>query len=219
MTGNSLYTLDPEQAEAASSAGAVVSINGQDYTTDTTYGLKDWAGSALPTVYGALRTGLQWKGLSLDLLMTYSLGGKVYDSSYQSLMSTYASSASALHEDILHSWDGTPEGMTETSANRIDPNGIPVIDHNLSTYNNATSDRWLTNASYLVMKNITLSYELPRRLVQSWGLQGLTVSAGVENAFTLTARQGLNPQYSFSGEQDATYTKARIFNIGATLKF
>lgn len=219
MTGNSLYTLDPEQAEAASSAGALVSINGQDYTTDTTYGLKDWAGSALPTVYGALRTGLQWKGLSLDLLMTYSLGGKVYDSSYQSLMSTYASSASALHEDILHSWDGTPEGMTETSANRIDPNGIPVIDHNLSTYNNATSDRWLTNASYLVMKNITLSYELPRRLVQSWGLQGLTVSAGVENAFTLTARQGLNPQYSFSGEQDATYTTARIFNIGATLKF
>lgn len=66
-----------------------ISINGQDYTTDTTYGLKDWAGSALPTVYGALRIGLQWKGLSLDLLMTYSLGGKVYDSSYQSLMSTY----------------------------------------------------------------------------------------------------------------------------------
>lgn len=134
-------------------------------------------------------------------------------------MSTYASSASALHEDILRSWDGTPEGMTETSANRIDPNGIPVIDHNLSTYNNATSDRWLTDASYLVMKNITLSYELPRRLVQSWGLQGLTISAGVENAFTLTARQGLNPQYSFSGGQDATYTTAHIFNIGATLKF
>lgn len=219
MTGNSLYTIDPEQTSNASAAGKLVTINGKDYTTDTTYGLRDWAGSALPKVYGSVHTGLDWKGLSLNILMTYSLGGKVYDSSYQSLMSTAASSASALHQDILKSWDGIPEGMTETSANRIDPNGTPIIDHNLSSYNNATSDRWLTNASYLVMKNITLSYQLPQNLVRSWGLQGITLNAGVENAFTITARQGLNPQYSFDGGQDATYTTARIFNIGATLKF
>jgi hypothetical protein len=151
--------------------------------------------------------------------MTYSLGGKVMDTSYYSLMSTSGNSAEALHEDILKSWNGIPEGMTATSANRIDPNGIPVIDHNLSTYNNAMSDRWLTSASYLVMKNITLSYELPKLMVRNWGLQGVTVNAGVENAFTITARQGLNPQYGFSGTQDATYTTARIFNVGATVKF
>lgn len=219
MTGNSLYTIDPEQTEAASAAGALVTINGTDYTTDTTYGLRDWAGSALPKVYGSIRTGVSWKGLALNVLMTYSLGGKVYDSSYQNLMSTYASSAQALHEDILNSWNGIPEGMTETSANRIDPDGTPIIDHNLSTYNNATSDRWLTSASYLVMKNITLSYQLPKSIVKSWKIQDIILNAGVENAFTLTARQGLNPQYSFTGLQDATYTTARIFNIGATIKF
>jgi hypothetical protein len=109
--------------------------------------------------------------------------------------------------------------MTETSANRIDPNGTPVIDHNLSSYNNAVSDRWLTNASYLVMKNITLTYNLPRNIVRSWGLTGVSVNAGIENAFTVTARKGLNPQYSFSGTQDATYTTARIFNVGATVRF
>lgn len=160
MTGNSLYTLsdDAETIQAAQTAGKVVSINGKDYTTDTTYGKKDWAGTALPDIYGSIHTGLDWKGLSLNVLMTYSLGGKVYDSSYASLMSTAASSASAQHTDLLKSWSGVPAGMTETSANRIDPNGIPVIDHNLSKYNNDTSDRWLTSASYLVMKNITLSY-------------------------------------------------------------
>ncbi len=219
MTGNSLYTIDPDQVDAASAAGALVTINGTNYTTDTTYGLRDWAGSALPKVYGSFHTGVTWKDLTLNVLMTYSLGGKVYDSGYRSLMATSASSASALHEDILKSWSGVPDGMTETSANRIDPDGIPVIDHNLSTYNNAHSDRWLTSASYLVMKNITLSYRLPRNLTRSWGMQDIVLNAGVENAFTLTARQGLNPQYSFSGLQDATYTTARIFNIGATIKF
>jgi TonB-linked SusC/RagA family outer membrane protein len=219
MTGNSLYTINPAQAAAADKAGKLVNINGVDYTTDVTYGQKDWAGSALPTVYGSVRTGLEYKGIALNVLMTYSLGGKVMDTSYYSLMSTSGNSAEALHEDILKSWNGIPEGMTATSANRIDPNGIPVIDHNLSTYNNAMSDRWLTSASYLVMKNITLSYELPKLMVRNWGLQGVTVNAGVENAFTITARQGLNPQYGFSGTQDATYTTARIFNVGATVKF
>jgi TonB-linked SusC/RagA family outer membrane protein len=219
MTGNSLYTLDPEQATAATNAGKLVSINGVDYTTDTTYGLKGWCGSAVPKVYGSVKSELTWKDLTLNVLMTYSLGGKVFDSSYYNLMYTTSASASAVHSDILKSWSGIPEGMTETSANRIDPNGIPVIDHNLSSYNNTVSDRWLTNASYLVMKNISLNYNLPSKLVRSWGLGGISVNAGVENAFTVTARQGLNPQYSFSGSQDATYTTARIYNIGATLRF
>lgn len=219
LTGNSLYTLDPEQAEKASQEKKVVTIGGEEYTTDVTYGKKDWAGSALPDVYGSFHTGVEWKGLSLNVLMTYSLGGKVYDSGYQSLMSTSASGVSALHKDVLKSWSGVPAGMSETSADRIDAHGIPVVDHNLSLYNNANSDRWLTDASYLVLKNITLAYDLPRHLVQSWGLQHVTVNAGVENAFTVTARQGLNPQYSFNGLQDATYTTARIFNIGAKLVF
>ena len=219
MTGNSLFTLDPEQKEAAEANGQLVTINGTDYTTDNTYGKKDWAGTALPTVYGSIHSDLTWKGLTLNMLMTYSLGGKVYDSSYQSLMETAASSASALHKDVLKSWTGAPEGMTETSANRIDPNGTPVLNSHLSQYNNGTSDRWLTSASYLVMKNITLSYQLPRLLVRSWGLQDLILNAGVENAFTITSRTGLNPQYDFKGTQDATYVTARIFNFGLTLKF
>ena len=88
---------------------------------------------------------------------------EVFDASYMRLMSTAsASSASANHKDILKSWNGVPEGMTETSPNRLDPNGIPVIDFNRSTNNNDTSDRWLTSADYLIFKNINLSYNLPK---------------------------------------------------------
>lgn len=88
MTGNSLYTINPAQADAADKAGKLVNINGVDYTTDVTYGQKDWAGSALPTVYGSVRTGLEYKGIALNVLMTYSLGGKVMDTSYYNLMYT-----------------------------------------------------------------------------------------------------------------------------------
>ncbi|MDR0976587.1 MAG: SusC/RagA family TonB-linked outer membrane protein, partial [Prevotellaceae bacterium] len=220
LTGRSLYTIDPAQAEKAAAAGKRVTINGTDYTLDTTYGKRDFRGTAVPTAYGSVHTGLTWRDLSLNVLMTYSLGGKVFDSGYQDLMSTNTSSSvKAIHTDALHSWAAAPQGITETSPNRIDPKGIPLLDYNLSTYNNATSDRWLTNADYLVMKSIALSYQLPKALVQSWGVESILLNAGVENAFTVTARQGLNPQYGFTGTQDATYTTARIFNFGLTLKF
>ena len=222
LTGRSLYTLDPAMKATAKQQGELVTINGTDYTTDTAYGLRDFHGTAAPTVYGSVHGNVAWKDLSLSMLMTYSLGGKTIDYTYQSLMSVNAmSSGSALHKDALKAWNGVPEGMTETSANRIDRNGIPAMDYNLSSKNNATSDRWLTNASYLVMKNISLSYSLPKKLLAGLeaGVNGLTLTAGVENLFTLTGRKGMNPQYSFTGGSDDTYVTARVWNFGLSVSF
>ena len=218
MTGKSLYELDPKQEATAASAGDLVEINGTKYTTSTSQALRKWAGTALPSVYGSFGTNLRWKDLSLSVLMTYSLGGKTMDGSYRSLMSTAsASSSSALHKDVLNSWTAAPNGMTATSADRIDPNGTPILDFNGSTDNNAVSDRWLTSSSYLIMKNIMLTYRLPKSLVTKWGLGGVSLKAGVENLFTLTSRKGLNPQYSFAGGSDDTYVSARVFNFGLTV--
>ena len=220
MTGSSLYDLDTQKESAANAAGALVEINGTKYTTNSAFAQREWAGTALPSVYGSFGSNLRWKDLSLSVLMTYSLGGKIMDASYQSLMSTgSASSAAALHKDILGSWDGVPAGMTATSPNRIDPHGIPIIDFNQSNENNSLSDRWLTSASYLIMKNIMLTYRLPKTLVSSWGLGGVSVKAGVENLFTVTSRKGLNPQYSFKGGSDDTYVSARVFNFGLSVDF
>ena len=222
MTGNSLYTLDPEKKEAAEKAGELVTINGVDYTTDTAHGLRDFHGTAAPTMYGSVHTNVGWKDLALTVLMTYSLGGKVFDGSYQDLMSTSAmSSGSAIHVDAKNAWNGVPEGMTETSTNRIDAGGIPLMSYDRSSYNNATSDRWLTSASYLVMKNINLSYSLPKKLLAplNGAISSLTLTVGVENLFTVTGRKGMNPQYGFLGGSDDTYVTARVWNLGLALSF
>lgn len=221
MTGRSLYTLDPDMADRAAAAGATVTIGDQTYTTmPGSYGKRDWAGTAHPWFFGSFNSILQFKGFALNALFTYSLGGKLYDGTYQSLMSTNsAASANANHVDLMKSWNGVPAGMTEDSPNRIDPNGLPALDFQYSQYNNATSDRWLTSASYFVVKNISLSYTLPKLMMNKIGMQGLTLTAGVENLATFTARKGLNPQYSFSGGYDDTYVTARVFNFGLQLQF
>ena len=220
LTGRSLYTLDPDKKDKAAKDGQLVTINGTDYALQNSYALRDWSGSALPDYYGSFNTSLKWKGLSVYALFTYSLGGKLYDGAYQSLMSTSsASSASANHIDLLKSWKKAPAGMTETSADRIDPNGIPQIDFANSNFNNALSDRWLTDASYMVFKNLNVSYTLPNRLTEPLTVQQMTVTLGAENLFTLTARKGINPQNSFSGAQDDTYVTARVYSLGLSFKF
>ena len=87
------------------------------------------------------------------------------------------------------------------------------------TDNNATSDRWLTSASYFVFKNLTLSYDIPKTIINSWGIEGVTLTFGAENLWTHTSRKGLNPQYSFNGGYDDTYVTARVINFGLAVNF
>lgn len=220
LTGNSLYLPDLETytVDEIKEAGYLVQIGDKNYTTYTTYAKKDWSGSAIPDVYGSLSTSLTWKDFTLSGLFTYSIGGKVYDYSYASLMGV-TTNPSAIHKDVLNSWQAAPEGMTEDSPNRIDPNGIPVINYELSSKNNAQSTRFLTDASYLVIKNIALSYSVPKKLVSQLDLNSLAINASIENLATFTKRKGMNPQQSFSGTSNDMLVTPRIFTIGVSVNF
>ncbi|MBO3099995.1 SusC/RagA family TonB-linked outer membrane protein [Gelidibacter pelagius] len=224
MTGNALYEPDSETYNVNGSnpdaelipAAFLTEINGQYYTTNTTYGKRDWSGSAIPKVYGSFNTEIGWNNFTLSGVFTYSLGGKTYDSSYSSLMAI-SGAPSALHADILKSWDGVPEGMTNTSPNRINPNGTPVVDFSRSSYNNATSDRFLQDGSYLVVKNINLNYKLSRQIVDRMSLKSMNFSLGVENLATFTKLKGMNPQQSFAGSSVNAFVTPRIFTFGVNV--
>ena len=132
----------------------------------------------------------------------------------------------SVHEDVLKGWTGVPEGMKEDSPNRIDPNGIPMA-YTFSTYNQVTisnnagtSTRFLTSGNYLVVKNLALSYDLPKRLLTPLQVQGVSFTVACENLHTFSARTGLNPQYNFSGTTSTnTFVTARVFTAGLNVRF
>jgi len=218
MTGMSLYEANLEDYTTETiPEDYLVQIGDDYYTTYTTYAKKDWSGSAIPDIFGSLSTSLNYKNFDFSVLCTYSLGGKTYDSSYRSLMSV-GSTPSAVHKDVLKSWDGVPDGMTESSANRIDPNGVPIIDYGLSTYTNSESSRFLQDASYLVVKNVSLGYHFPKSITNKLDISNLAVNLSVENLATLTKLQGMNPQQSFSGINSNAFVTARVFSLGINVK-
>ena len=217
-----LYGSLTNEEGKANSMGApenYVIINDTPYALNTAEGLREWHGSSIPKVYGGFSFNTGWKGFSLNALFTYSLGAVMYDGVYVNLMTVGSTTPHNYHVDILNSWKGAPAGMTETSANRIDPNGIPEINSVHSNYNNATSSRWLTSADYLIFKNLSLSYQFPRKFAQKLTLQGIGLTAACENLFTLTARQGMNPQQSYSGGQSNYLVTPRVYTIALKLNF
>ena len=125
MNGRALYNANSQLGESTINAlkaqDEYVTINGKNYVYNTSYAEKEWQGSALPDVYGSINTSLTGKALTLSVLCTYSLGGKVYDYNYQGLMYTTTNGPGALHKDVLNGWQAVPEGMTEDSPNRLNP--------------------------------------------------------------------------------------------------
>lgn len=231
MTGNSLYKANLENYYVTTADGQTVGnadgndiskyvtqIGNEYYVNNTSYALKEYHGSAIPKVYGSFAPSLRYKDLSLSLMFTYSIGGKVYDAVYSSLMST-GTTPSNYHKDILKSWSEIPSGMTEDSQDRIWYGGIPQINSSMTSTNNATSSRWLTDASYLVLKNINMSYSLPKAWVNALTLESIRLNLSCENAFTCTKRRGMNPQQSFNGYQYNYLVTPRVFTIGVDVKF
>lgn len=225
MTGNSLYRPDfdrffagdPEDGKTAIPAEYLVQIGDNYYTTHTTYAGRDWGGSAIPDLFGSISTSLKYKNFDLNVLCTYSLGGKTLDNSYRSLMAVSAN-PSALHKDLLKAWNGIPAGMEIDSPNRINPNGIPVINYDLSNLNDASSTRFLQDASYFVIKNVSLSYTFPKKTLKKIDLSALSVNLSVDNLATITSLKGMNPQQSYSGINNNAFVVARVFSLGVNVR-
>ena len=230
--GNVTTYGDAENGEEITGANknAVVVIDGTPYSYLTAYGKREFHGSATPNAYGSFHFNISWKGLSLYTLFTYQLGGKVMDSNYSSLMSA-SNSPYSVHKDALNSWiyeqrTYTTENNVEVPVNTVDPNGIPqfnsaaLIPGTTSAPDlNATSSRWLTSASYLILKNINLTYQLPKKFVKKIDLESVALTLACENVFTKTARKGMNPQQNFSGTQSNTFVTPRVFTFGLNVKF
>lgn len=200
--------------------GSIVTINGREYALNSTYATRTWHGSGIPTVFGSFGTQLSWKGINFGLLFTYSLGGKVMDSTYQRLMSVNETTSN-YHIDAMNGWMQAPEGMTEDSPNRINPDILPQNNPTTTQENNMTSSRFLTNASWLVLKNINLSYDLPKAWVRKIQLQNVNLGFTIDNLFTVAKRKGLNPQQTYSGVQnsDGSFVTTRVFSFQLTARF
>ncbi len=81
--------------------------------------------------------------------------------------------------------------------------------------NYVMSDFWLIDGSYFRLKNITLSYTLPKKLVNKLSLENVKVYASVSDLFTLNRYpRGWDPEMNTNG---SSYI-AQTYNFGLVIK-
>mgnify|MGYP003821291729 FL=1 len=181
-------------------------VTGRETTKDQNAASYYYVGSSIPKVYGGITNTISVKGFELSALVTYSLGGDFYDSNWASLMHTGAF-GSHWSSDILNRWQ-----------KKGDITDVPRLQNNY-TAATAASSRYLIDASYLSLRNVTLSYRIPVSISQKLDMSALNVFVSGDNLGLLCKRKGMDPQQSFAGTADFTYVPSRIVSVGLNLTF
>jgi TonB-linked SusC/RagA family outer membrane protein len=163
--------------------------------------------SALPDVYGSVVNNFSYKGFELGFVITYQLGGYVYDGVYATLMSS-STAGTTYHTDILKRWQ-KPGDVTN----------IPRLDNTRTAQFGAASTRFLTDATYFSLNNISLAYQLPKNVLAKMGASSVRIFVSGENLQFFTKRKGMNVNGSFAGTTSDSYDAARVINAGVSFGF
>ena len=183
--------------------------SGDETTSNYNDAAKRYVGSADPKVLGGFGTNLSWKGMDFGIAFNYRLGGKVYDSGAR-FTGWGMSFRTPLKDVALNSW-------TEDNKDAKYPQYIYGDPDNATQ----TSSRFLYDASFLRISNITLGYTLPQKWTQKAFIQKLRIYVSLDNAYTFTASDfvGYNPETYTSGVIAWQYPATRTFTGGIQITF
>ena len=167
---------------------------------------KKYLGSSIPAVFGGFTNTFQIGGVDLSVMLYYSIGGLMYDTDY-SQMAAYRQGFQ-LHPDLMtNAW--TPENPNATLP-RINRNTVDVF-----------STKYLFDNTFLRLRNVTLGYTFPKRLMNKVGIDVLRLYVQGDNLMTFgqAAKRGTDPEQSVSGTTGNRFptTKNVSFGVQITL--
>lgn len=207
-TGDQLYLM--YELDENNESVPVLDANGnQETTNDWQDTVRDYTGdSSIPDLLGSVANSFSYKGFSLDVLITYGIGGSILDGGYSGMMvsSSYGRSQ---HPDMLNAWR-QPGDITD----------VPRLEIGDQTLVQTQSDIFLTDATFWSLRNVSLGYSLDKNVTEKLGVDNLRLSLIGENLYLNSKRKGLDPQYNLAGTPVGNdFNPARIISFGLNVGF
>ena len=183
-----------------------------DYNNDGKIDDKDrqYCGSATPKITYSFSFGATYKKFSFSAMFQGVGGAQAFYAAKSVILSDADGNFNRV-KDILNAWS-----PTNTSSN------IPRLSMNDPNSNFSTASDWyLESASYLRLKNLTLSYDLTD-VLQKWSHlrernSRMSVYFSGENLFTISDYSGMDPECG--GWAAMKYPVSRVFSFGVKLTY
>lgn len=166
-------------------------------------------GQASPKWTVGWNNTVTWKNWTLNVFFNAATGyDRLNISRFMATSMTGVSRFVTLRDAYFKGWDHV--------ANKADALYPSLTNTDNKSY--ANSDFWLEDASFIKLKNISLSYRIPRRVLKFASVQ-LSVSA--QDLFTITRYKGMDPEVytSYDGLDYGAYPIPRTITFGAKFRF
>ena len=178
-------------------------VTTNDYTKAAFY----VEGTSLPDLLGGVTNTFNYKQFELSAMLAYSLGGKILDRDYASLLHNGNRSGGTWSAEMLDHW--TPENPN-TNVPRLTTDNLGWTQ---------TSTRQLYSATYARLKAVTLGYNLSKKVSDRIGVQNLRFTLTGENLLTFYGHKGMDPEQTISGATYFRYPAMRTFSAGINVTF
>jgi len=168
---------------------------------------KQVIGNPNPDLYGNISSKISYDRFTLSSVFTYSYGNDVYN--YKRSLLESGSDFSNQSTAMLRRWTANGQSTNQPKAVYGDPMG-----------NARFSDRWIEDGSYIKLKTVTLSYDLP---LKSNYIEGINIWVSVNNVFTITKYLGSDPEFSagnsvfYQGVDAGLTPQTRSYFVGIKL--
>lgn len=171
-------------------------------------------GNPHPKFVGGFTNVFSYKGITLNMLLQYTYGNEMYNASRMYIEGMGENDNQTT--EVLRRWT-QPGDITDV------PRATSLgYDDNA----NQKSNRFIEDGSFLRIKNVNLSYDLPKSVVSKLKMSNTKVYLTIQNLYTFTNYSGMDPDVNFAGSSNIyigtdffTYPQARTVSIGISTNF
>lgn len=160
-------------------------------------------GSYEAPYYGGFGTTVRFKGLELSALFSYVMGNQIFNNDRNNV------------ENPTYLWDNLSVNMLREWRT---PGQITDVPSPNNQYRAGTT-RFVEDGDFLRLRNVVLSYSLPKSLLSKARINSLKFYAQGQNLATWTQFLGFDPEITTGMLSGAQYPALRQVTFGATLGF
>ena len=163
-------------------------------------------GKAVPDFMGGMTNTFTYKGFDLSFLFTYQMGGSLFDyPGYFFHHDGVRLASFNVAQDVENNWWKQPGDIVD--------NPRPV------GWNSDRPDRWssrhVLSTDHLRLKDITLTYTLPKNIANKMYMSNVKIFVNGNNLWTLAKENTIEPEVTLNGYRtvDTPITKNFLFGI------